>query len=141
MRRRRDSLRAAAPKEWETAHTSIARLYRRLVVAVDAADESVGDLRKARIACDRLEEAAAELRSQAVLITARFVVVSRLPLPKRQRALYPMRKHVDDVEWLSHRIGMSAIDARGHKAVDDGLADIAARLAILKESRELVAGD
>lgn len=52
-----------------------------------------------------------------------------------------MRKHVDDVEWLSHRIGMSAIDARGHRAVDDGLADIAERLAILMESRELVAGD
>ncbi len=84
MRRRQDSLRAAAPKEWETAHTSVARLHRRLVVAVDAADGTVGDLRKAHIACDRLEEAAAELRSNAVVITAHLVVLSRLPLPKRQ---------------------------------------------------------
>ena len=57
-------------EESETARTSVARLHRRLVVAVDAADGSVGDLRKAHVACDRLEEAAAELRSHAVLITA-----------------------------------------------------------------------
>lgn len=141
MRRRRDSLRAAAPREWETAHTSVARLHRRLVVAIDAADESVGELRKARVACDRLDEAAAELRSHAALITAHLVVASRLPLPKRQRALLPIRKQVDDVEWLSARIGTSAIDARGHGAVGAGLADIAERLTILKDSRALLAGD
>jgi len=141
MRRRQDSLRAAAPKEWGTAHTSVARLHRRLVVAVDAADGTVGDLRKARVACDRLEEAAAELRSYAVLITAHLVVASRLPLRKRQRALRPIRNQVDDVEWLSARIGTSAIEARGYGAVDAGLAEIAQRLAILEHSRALLAGD
>ena len=141
MRRRQDSLRASAPKEWETGHTSVARLHRRLVVAVDAADGTVGDLRKAHVACDRLEEAAAELRSHAVLITAHLVVASRLPLPKRQRALRPIRSQVDDVEWLSARIGTSAIEARGYRAVDAGLADIAERLAILEHSRSLLAGD
>jgi len=141
MRRRQDSLRAAAPKEWGTAHTSVARLHRRLVVAVDAADGTVGDLRKARVACDRLEEAAAELRSYAVLITAHLVVASRLPLRKRQRALRPIRRQVDDVEWLSARIGTSAIEARGYRAVDAGLAEIAQRLAILEDSRALLAGD
>jgi len=141
MRRRQDSLRAAAPKEWGTAHTSVARLHRRLVVAVDAADGTVGDLRKARVACDRLEEAAAELRSYAVLITAHLVVASRLPLRKRQRALRPIRNQVDDVEWLGARIGTSAIEARGYGAVDAGLAEIAQRLAILEHSRALLAGD
>ena len=141
MRRRQDSLRASAPKEWETAHSSVARLHRRLVVAVDAADGAVGDLRKAQLACDRLEEAAAELRSHAVLITAHLVVASRLPLPKRQRKLLPIRSQVDDVEWLSHRIGISAIEARGYGAVDAGLADIAERLATLEHSRSLLAGD
>jgi hypothetical protein len=141
MRRRQDNLRASAPKEWESAHTSVARLHRRLVVAVDAADGTVGDLRKAQIPCDRLEEAAAELRSHAILITAHLVVVSRLPLPKRQRKLRPIRDQVDDVEWLSHRIGTSAIEARGYGAVDAGLADIAERLAILEHSRSLLAGD
>jgi hypothetical protein len=141
MRRRQDSLRASAPKEWETAHTSVARLYRRLVVAVDAADGTVGDLRTAHVACDRLEEAAVELRSSAVVITAHLVVVSRLPLPKRQRRLRPIRRQVDDVEWLSARIGTSAIEARGYGAVDAGLADIAERLAILEHSRSLLAGD
>src|SRR6478735_9448879 len=82
MRRRQDSLRASAPKEWKTARTSVARLHRRLVVAVDAADGTVADLRKAHVPCDRLEEAAAELRSHAVLITAHLVVASRLPLRK-----------------------------------------------------------
>lgn len=141
MRWRQDSLRAAAPKEWGTAHTSVARLHRRLVIAVDAADGTVGDLRKARVACDRLEEAAVELRSYAVLITAHLVVASRLPLRKRQRALRPIRGQVDDVEWLSARIGTSAIEARGYRAVDAGLAEIAQRLAILEDSRALLAGD
>ncbi len=141
MRRRQDSLRASAPKEWETAHTSAARLHRRLVVAVDAAVGSVGNLRKAHTACDRLEEATAELRSHAVLITAHLVVASRLPLPKRQRALFPIRNQVDDVEWLSARIGTSAIEARGYGAVDAGLVDIAERLASLERSRSLLAGE
>ena len=141
MRRRQDSLRASAPKEWRTAHTSVARLHRRLVVAVDGADGTIGELRKADVPCDRLEEAAAELRSHAVLITAHLVVASRLPLTKRQRALRPIRRQVDDVEWLSARIGTSAIEARGYGAVDAGLADIAERLAILEHSRSLLAGD
>ncbi len=141
MRRRRDSLRASAPKEWKTAHTSVARLHRRLVTAVDAADGTVEDLRKAQIACDRLEEAAAELRSHAVLITAHLVVASRLPLPKRQQALRPFRSQVDDVERLSAKIGTSAIEARGYGSVDAGLADIAEGLAILEHSRSQSAGD
>src|SRR4051794_16184763 len=107
MRRRRDSLREAAPKEWDTAHTSVARLHRRLVVAVDGADETVRDLRKAQVSSDRLEEAAAALRVHAVLLTAHLVVASRLPLAKRQRALRPLGSQVDDVEWLSARIGTS----------------------------------
>jgi hypothetical protein len=119
----------------------VARLHRRLVVAVDAADGTVGDLRKAHVACDRLEEAAAELRLRAVLITAHLAVASRLPLPKRQRALLPIRNQVDDVERLSARIGTSAIEARGYGAVDAGLADIAERLASLEHSRSLLAGD
>jgi hypothetical protein len=62
-------------------------------------------------------------------------VVSRLPLTKRQRALLPIRRQVDDVEWLSARIGTSAIEARGFGTVDAGLSDIAARLNLLKQSR------
>ena len=62
MRRRQDSLRASAPKEWVTAHTSVARLHRRLVVAVDAADGTVRDLRKAHVPSDRLEEANDRIR-------------------------------------------------------------------------------
>ena len=141
MRWRRDTLRASAPKQWETAHTSVARLYRRLVVAVDAADGAVRDLRKADFPSDRLEEAAAELRSQAVSMTRHLVVASRLPLLKRQQALRPIRNQVDDVEWLSARIGTSAIEARGSGAVDAGLADIAERLASLEYSRSLLAGE
>jgi hypothetical protein len=75
------------------------------------------------------------------LITAHLVVASRLPLRKRQRALRPIRNQVDDVEWLSARIGTSAIEARGYGAVDAGLAEIAQRLAILEHSRALLAGD
>jgi hypothetical protein len=141
MRWHQDSLRASAPKQWRTAHTSVARLHRRLVVAVDAADEAVRDLRKAHVPCDRLEEAAGELRSQAVMLTAHLVVASRLPLPKRQRALFPIRNQVDDVEWLSARIGTSAIEARGDGAVDAGLGDIAERLASLEHSRSLLAAE
>src|SRR4051812_46585880 len=141
MRWRQDSLRASAPKEWGTAHSSVARLHRRLVVAVDAADGSVRDLRKSHVPCDRLEEAAAELRAHAVLLTAHLVVASRLPLPKRQRALLPIRHQVDDVEWLSARIGTSAIEARGYGTVDTGLADIAEHLANLEHSRSLLADE
>ena len=141
MRWRRDTLRASAPKQWETAHTSVARLYRRLVVAVDAADGAVRDLRKADVPSDRLQEAAAELRSQAVSMTRHLVVASRLPLLKRQRALRPIRNQVDDVEWLSARIGTSAIEARGAGAVDVGLADIAERLASLEHGRSLLAAE
>ena len=79
------------PKQWETAHTSVARLYRRLVVAVDAAEGAVRDLGKADVPSDRLEEAAVELRSQAVSMTRHLVVASRLPLLKRRRALRPIR--------------------------------------------------
>ena len=60
MRRRQDSLRASAPKEWETARTSVARLHRRLVVAVDAgrwngrgSTEGSRPLRSARGGCCR----------------------------------------------------------------------------------------
>ena len=91
--------------------------------------------------CDRLEEAAVELRTQAVLLTAHLVVVSRLPLPKRQRALLSIRNQVDDVEWLSARIGTSAIEARGGGGVDAGLVDIAQRLASLDHGRSLIAGE
>jgi hypothetical protein len=138
MRRRRDTLRASAPKEWEGSATSVARLYRRLVVAVDAADTAVRDLRKGHVTADRLEEAAAGLRAHAVSLTAHLVVASRLPLAKRQRALRPIRSQVDDVEWLSARIGTSAIEARGYGTVDAGLADIAERLAALELSRSLL---
>jgi hypothetical protein len=141
MRWRQDSLRAAAPKRWETAATSVARLHRRLVVAVDAADGAVRELQKARLPCDRLGEAATELRAQAVLLTRHLVVVSRLPLTKRQLALLPIRRRVDDVEWLSARIGTSAIEGRGGGTVGDGLAEIAERLEHLDQSRSLLAGD
>ena len=141
MRRRQDSLRAAAPKQWGSANSSVGRLHRRLVIAVDAADEAVQGLRNARIPCDRLDEAATELRSQAVLVTAHLVVASRLPLPKRQRALFPYRNQVDDIEWLSARIGTSAIEARGNGTIDAGLADITERLVSLEQSRSLLAGD
>ena len=90
---------------------------------------------------DRLEEAAAELRSQAVSMIRHLVVASRLPLLKRQQALRPIRNQVDDVEWLSARIGTSAIEARGSGAVDAGLADIKERLASLEYSRSLLAGE
>jgi hypothetical protein len=141
MRWRRDTVRAAAPRQWETAHTSVARLFRRLVVAVDAADGAVRDLQKADVPFDRLEEAAAELRSQAISMTRRLVVASRLPLLKRQRALRPIRNQVDEVEWLSARIGSSAIEALGSGTVDVGLAEISERLAILEHSRLLLAGE
>src|SRR4051812_50063316 len=98
MRWRQDSLRASAPKEWGTAHTSVARLHRRLVVAIDAADGTVGDLRKAHIACDRLEGAAAELRPLAASIPARRGGARRFPLRERQRALYPTRSQDDERE-------------------------------------------
>ena len=75
------------------------------------------------------------------MTTAHLVVTSRLPLPKRQRALRPIRSQVDDVEWLSARIGTSAIEVRGYEAVGAGLADIAERLEILDRSRALLADD
>lgn len=137
---RRDSLRAAAPKEWQTAQTSVARLFRRLSVAVEAADASVKDLQKADVAHDRLDEAASELRTHVVSMIRHLVVVSRLPLVKRQRALRPIRNQVDDVEWLSARIGVSAIEARGSGAVDVGLAEITDRLTSLERARSSLDG-
>lgn len=91
--------------------------------------------------CDRLDEAATGLRSQAVFLTAHLVVASRLPLRKRQWALRPIRNQVDDIEWLGARIGRSAIEARGGGTVAAGLADITERLASLEHSRRLLAGD
>ena len=60
---------------------------------------------------------------------------------RSQRALRPIRSQVDDVEWLSARIGTSTIEARGFGSVDAGLADIAERITTLQQSRALFADD
>lgn len=132
---------SSAPKEWTTAGSSAARLYRRLLVAVASAHRDIEDARKDKVAVDRLAEATDELRRQAVAITEHLVIASRLPFAKRQAAYVPLRNQVDEVERLSARIATSVAEARGHSNVADGLNDVAQRLDALEAARALAAGE
>src|SRR3954451_21847585 len=101
---------SSAPAEWATGGSAAARLYCRLLAAVQAADASVALARADQVATDQLDAALRDLRRQAIAITEHLVVVSRLPVVKRQQALRPLRSPVDEVERLAVRIGRSAAD-------------------------------
>src|SRR5437870_1297560 len=53
-RKQRLAFDSSAPKEWTTREFASARLYRRLLAAVQAADESVALVQKDRVATDQL---------------------------------------------------------------------------------------
>jgi hypothetical protein len=134
-RRQRPAFDSSAPTEWTTGGSASARLYCRLLAAVQAADESVALAREDQFATGELDDAVHDLRRQATAITEHLVVVSRLPVGKRQRALRPLRSPVDEVERLAARIGRSAADARGYANISDGLEEVAVRLRTLEEAR------
>lgn len=92
-------------------------------------------MRAAEFPSEPLLVAAGELRGTAATIAAQLLVVSKLPLPKRQRALLPLRRQVDDVEKASLRIAMSSVTARGHTDVTDGLRILNERLDHLDAAR------
>jgi hypothetical protein len=110
-----------APREWATASTSTARLHQRLVKAINSADAECAG---ADFPAEQLRVTANELRPTASAIAARLVVVSKLPLSKRQRELLPLRRQVDDVEKAALRISMSAVTARGYGNATDGLRTV-----------------
>ena len=82
-RKQRLAFDSSAPTEWTTGGSArSACLYRRLLAAVHAADESVALAREDRVATDQLDAAVRDLRRQAIAITEHLVVVSRLPVVK-----------------------------------------------------------
>ena len=126
----------SAPPEWEKGGlSSAARLHRRLIAALDAAEIALEHCRHERVPMDRLAESLNELRRHALAVDEHLIVASRLPMAKRQRALLPIRGEVDEVELLSHRIGSSALEARGFSARADGLREIGERLDLLDDAR------
>lgn len=138
---KRPAFDSTAPKEWRTGVSSAARLYRRLLDAIESGNDAVREARRDDIATEQLATAMNELRNQAAAITEHLVVVSRLPLAKRQNGFRPLRSQVDEVERLAARIGISAAHARGHKAVSEGLDGVAARLDLLDQARRDAEGD
>ena len=138
---KRPAFDSTAPEEWRTGVSSAARLYRRLLDAIKSGDDAVHEARRDDIATEQLATAMNELRNQAAAITEHLVVVSRLPLAKRQNGFRPLRSQVDEVERLAARIGISAAHARGHKEVSEGLDGVAARLDFLDQARRDAEGD
>lgn len=132
---------STAPEEWLTGVSSAARLYRRLLDAIEAGDAAVHEARRDEITTEHLSTAMNDLRNQATAITEHLVVVSRLPFAKRQNGFRPLRSQVDEVERLAARIGMSAAHGRGHKEVSEGLDGVAARLDSLDQARREAEGD
>jgi hypothetical protein len=124
---------STAPREWATGSSSTARLHQRLVKAIKSADAECAD---ADFPAEQLLVATDELRVTASAIAARLVVVSKLPLPKRQRELLPLRRQVDDVEKAALRIAMSAVTARGFGDASDGLRTVHERLDNLDAARK-----
>lgn len=84
-----------------------ARLYRRLLDAIDAGGAAVHEARRDDIATEHLATAMNELRTQATAITEQLVVVSRLPSAKRQNGFRTLRSQVDEVERLAARIALA----------------------------------
>ena len=136
LRPARPAFDSTAPKEWLSAGTSASRLYCRLLKAIAAGDDAVKKAKRDHTATDQLESALNDLRRQAIAITEHLVVVSSLPLVKRQNGLRPLRSQVDEVEHLAARIGTSAVHARGHKGVPDGLNEARDRLDALDQARK-----
>ncbi len=132
---------STAPEEWLTGMSSAARLYCRLLAAIESGDDAVHEARRDGTATEHLATAMNELRGQATAITERLVVVSRLPLVKRQSGFRPLRSHVDEVERLAARIGISAADARGHGEISEHLNDVATRLDVLDQARQEAEGE
>jgi hypothetical protein len=126
-----------APREWTTSSSSAARLHQRLAKAINSVDaECAGD----DFPADQLRVATNELRTTASAIAARLVVVHKLPLPKRQRELLPLRRQVDDVEKAALRIAMSAVTARGYGNASDGLRSVKETLDSLDAARAELRG-
>jgi hypothetical protein len=132
---------STAPEEWVTGVSSAARLYRRLLDAIEAGDAAVHEARRDDMATEHLATAMNDLRNQATAITEHLVVVGRLPFAKRQNGFRPLRSQVDEVERLAARIGISAAHARGHKEISEGLDGVAARLDSLDQARRDAEGD
>lgn len=132
----RPAFDSTAPKEWLSAGTSASRLYCRLLKAIAAGDDAVKKVNRDHTASDQLELAMNELRRQAIAITEHLVVVSHLPVFKRQNGLRPLRSQVDEVERLAARIGTSAVHARGHKGAPGGAEEVKERLDALDQARQ-----
>lgn len=132
----RPAFDSTAPKEWLSAGSSASRLYCRLIKAIAAGDDAVKNVKRDHTAADQLERAMNDLRRQAIAITEHLVVVSRLPVVKRQNYLRPLRSQVDEVEHLAARIGTSAAHARGHRGIPEGLSDAKDRLDALDRARQ-----
>lgn len=139
--RRSRAFDSTAPKEWLTDVSSAARLYRRLLDAINSGDDAVHEAMREHVATDHLVAAMNELRRQATAITEHLVVASRLPFAKRQQGFRPLRSQVDEVERLAARIGISAAYARGHKEIDEGLDGVATHLDALEQARREAEGE
>lgn len=140
-KRYRPPFASSAPAGWQTGSSSAARLYRRMTTAAESAQTAVTAARRSGVPTDQLESAFVELTAQAGAITEHLVILSRLPFAKRQAAYRPVRSQVDDVEKLAARIGLSAIDARGHGTITEGLREITERLEALDAARRVAEGD
>jgi hypothetical protein len=107
-----------------------------MLAAVENAASAIARCRAEGTEADRLSELCNSLRLEAIAVDERLIVASKLPFPKRQRALLPLRGEVDEIEMLAHRIATSAIEARGHSSGRERLNEIETGLAHLDAARQ-----
>lgn len=117
----------AAPKAWAGAHTTEARLHRRLRDAVAAirANASLDDP-----AMNGVRE---QVQQQALAVDERLIAAAALPKNRRDEPLRQIETAVSAIEDTVAAV----VDLRGPSvtSIEQGIADVRARLELVESAR------
>lgn len=125
------------PLSWGVSHSRAARLHRRLHYQCDRAQFAINRSRARGLEPVLLEGAVDELMRQALVLDARLVDASQLPMRDRNRQLATLRWRVIEHGRLATRVSLMATDVGLPElaTTDATLAEVSVQLQALAAAR------
>ncbi|CAN5356775.1 hypothetical protein BH23ACT9_BH23ACT9_25720 [soil metagenome] len=117
-----------APAEWGGAHTTEAKLHRRLGQAVRALQAQTGDSRV------ELLDLRVQIEQQALAVDERLIAASALPEHVKGETMTLIEQAVDAIEQATGRLA-AELTSSGLAADTDGLAEVTERVRLAAEAR------